>query len=240
MANRCEKGWIRLKDYELTERGKIGMAIIIAVFLFVIPAVTFMYIAWNGGPSNTDSPQISVAAPDNNDGQQAEQPDDNEDSHLDNNQYPDDPTEGDNDTNDQESLYPPQNDDEYFDDTNNDVTEDQRNSSSTNGAVSINVNEGTMRFWFSPSSQDYIDANITSLIGDFLESPQNTSSSEIVVEIPNLSDSERQSLISIVTDAFAEHGVAQRDLSFAPYLLNSNVGVFEIRLHFSEPTPNLK
>ena len=229
-----------MKDYELTERGKVGMAIIFAVLLFVIPAVVLTYIAWNGDPGNIDSPQISVAAPDQNDNQQADQQNDYE---PDDSQYPPDSTDDDSDANDQELLDPSQNDDEDYDDgddVDNGATENQPGDSSTNGAVSINVNEGTMRFWFSPSSQDSIDENITALLGDFLESPQNTSASQIVVEIPNLSDSERESLISIISDAFAEHGVAQRDLDFAPYLLNSNVGVFEIRLHFSTSSPNLK
>ena len=212
-----------MNNYELTERGKVAIAIIFAVLLFVIPAIFFIYHAWNGEPPNYN-PQIVAATPDatnQNDVLNSDYPD----------VLPEHPDEADNngETNAEVPEDPPHYENDY---NGTDDIQAQPEDPSVNGAARINIDEGTMRFWFSPEAQESIDSDVVSLMGDFLQSPQNTASSEIVVEIPSLTDEERESLESVITAAFAEHNVSQNDLSFAPYLLNENVGVFEIRMHF--------
>ena len=214
-----------MNTYELTERGKVAIAIVFAVLLFVIPAIIFMYHAWNGEPP-TYNPQIVAATP--------EAPSQND---IQNSDYPYelpeylDVADNNGEMNAEYLEYTPHYEDDY--NGADDMQDEQPEDPSVNGAARINVDEGTMRFWFSPEAQESIDSDIVLLMGDFLQSPQNTASSEIVVEIPSLTDDERQVLESVIIDAFAEHGIPQRDLSFAPYLSNANVGVYEVRMHFA-------
>ena len=219
--------------YKLTERGNVAIALILAVLIFVVPAIIFMYMAWNGGAYYADGPNISMAqpapetAPDTDDN---DTPNNGDDPLQNNNDaYPPDSEDVDNDDSDPAVL-----DDDDQDLNNDDDT--AQNDLPGNETISVELNNGTMRFWLSQPSQDIITPDVASAIDDFLTSPRNTYHSQIVVDLPDLPESERVSLVTAITDAFAEHNVAQGDLLFEPYQINEGVdGVFEIRFHFSTP-----
>jgi len=99
----------------------------------------------------------------------------------------------------------------------------------------LNLSRGTMVFRFSPDLQDSVDADTVSMLGEFLDSPKNTSNAIVLVEIPQLSENEQAIMITAVTDAFSQHGVAQHSLSFAIYQSTFDGDFYEVRLSFIQP-----
>ena len=231
-----------MQGYELTERGKIAIAIILAIFLIVL-AVILAIRVWNGSSSPFDNqnrtseqeqaytpPEISsTPSPEGNGTPPEDAPENGEQGSFDPPQEPadepsedtvQDPSEETTDSTELDEEEPPQ--------------EEGQSALPVVAGPSLNRSAGTMSFRFSPSSQDSLDEDTIAMLGDFLDSPANTANSRVVVSIPRLPETETAKIIAAVTDAFAEQGVEQRDLAFTVYSSNSGNASYEIRLSFSQ------
>ena len=237
-----------MKGYEFTERGKIAIAVIIAILMItlaVILAVRFL----NGTPPLDNQPQASESGtadsptdisntplpdgsgvdsndPTNENGEhgsfdpQEELSEDPEEPTLDSSPEPADSAQ-------EPSEEPPE--DEQ-------TQENPPGRQPATGSASINRSLGTMSFSFSPSGQDSLDSDTVAMLEDFIASPRNTASSQIVIEIPQLSGNETSTIKSVVIDAFAKQGVAQSSLEFITYRSSSTDGSHDVRLSFSYPS----
>lgn len=100
------------------------------------------------------------------------------------------------------------------------------------GPVGFSRAAGTLSFLFTPHLQDAVDADTVSLMGELLASPRNTPESQIVVEIPQLTRNETAALTSAIAEAFSTHGVARRDLVFNTFQPAPGEETFEINIFF--------
>jgi len=222
-----------MKGYEVTERGKIFIAVVIVIIMITL-AVIIALRAWSSspppsdnqshniepGPDYTDTPPVIADTP-LPDGS-GSYPYDSEDPPGEQGSFdpspevpeePDEPSEEEPDETPEEPPEPPQ----Y-------------------GPISLNRSGGTMSFLYAPAEQDALDSDTVSMIEDFITSPRNTANARIVVEIPQLSENDRASLVSAVTEAFAKHGVAQRDLTFIANQSSPADGSYEVKISFVLPT----
>jgi len=208
-------------NYELTERGKIIIAVILALLVFVIPSTILVVLAWDRPPPPPDDPPVTAVPmplpandiPTNSDGPLPDgsgfSPDDNPE----------------NDINKQDSPDP---------------LEDYPCNLPAYEPARVDLSKGTMVFLYWPDQQKVIDDEVLLIIGEFLTSPKNTDNSVILAEIPLLSDDdETTTLISAITDAFAGYGVPLRRLAFAVYQSDTDEPFFKVTLSFIEDM-NLK
>ena len=217
-----------MRGYEITDRGKIIVAVVL-VIVILTTAVLLAVRTWNGSNGTPVSPPIA-ADPDPDD-------DNINNGPLPNGSGSNPPDDTGNEGGEQGASNPPDGtDDDPPDDTIDDPVDDPVELPPEVGPVSINRAEGTMSFMFAPSAQSALDSNSKTMLSEFMLSPKNTSSSQIVVEMPHLSESEVTTLIRAITGAFSEHGVAQRDITFLVYQPTSDTdsGAFEIRLSFRQ------
>ena len=234
-----------MQGYEITERGKIAIAVVIAILMIslaVILAARFL----NGSSSPFDNQQQPAVpeqvynpsdisnTPPPNDGD-TEPVDNQEDEHGEHGSF-DPPQEPDDEPSDGPSQEEPG--DEPEDSSDDEPSQEQGapGGQPATGATAVNISAGTMSFRFSPSSQDSLDADTVAKIGDFLKSPKNTANSQIVVSMPQLPEADTAKIISAVTEAFADKGVEQRNLAFTIYRTGSGNNSYEIRLSFSQAT----
>ena len=207
-------------NYELTERGKIIIAVILALLVFVIPSTILVVLAWDRPPPPTDDPPITAEplpipasdAPINSDRPLPDgsgfNPDENHEKDINKHDSPDPLT----DSPCELPEYEPAN---------------------------VDLSEGTMVFLYWPDLQKPLDDEILLMFGEFLTSPKNTDTSVILAEIPLISDDETSTLIAAITDAFAGHGVPLRKLAFAVYQSDTDEPFFKVTLSFIEDM-NLK
>jgi len=230
-----EGGDYKMKGYEVTERGKIIIAIVIVICIFVIPAIVLAVKAWSSSPPLPDNPQHT------------EEP--ASDDEINDGPLPDGSGFNPNDPHDsgdteQGSFDPPVDPDDLDDPDETGDAGDPDNPGDSGvveepkyGPVSISRTHGTMTFRFSPGMQDSIDTASVSMIGDFLSSPKNTSDSQILIEMPLLSDDDVTKFINAISDTFASLGVEQKDLLFMTYQPSSedsDSNLYDIRLSFSQ------
>jgi len=227
-----------MKGYELTERGKIAIAVVLAILLIILAAILAIRV-WNSPTSPFDNqqqplepdyvynpPEITIIP-------LPEDSDDDIDSATENGEQgsfdpPQEPTEG-----AAEDLSEEAHDEDYEDEHSQSETQDDIPATES---ARFNRAAGTMTFRFSPSTQESLDADTIAMIGDFISSPRNTADSRIVVSMPQLPEKETAKIIAAVTDAFAQNGVTQRDLGFTVYNTGSGNDSYEIRLHFAQTT----
>jgi len=208
-------------SYELTERGKIIIAIVFVLLLLVLPAVILGYNAWaNQAPPPDDSPQASAKIP----GQNGE-PQGTENGPL---------PEG--------SGFNPEGDD-YPENGNGESgthnSGDQIPPNTDFGLIGVDSIAGTLSFYFSPEMQNTLDAGTISKISEFLSSPKNRIGSQIAVEMPVLSNEDAAKLMTAIGNAFAPHGVSQAHLVYLTYPSDTVGSSFEVKLSFIQ-TPRPK
>ena len=232
-----------MKGYELTERGKIAIAVFLAILLIVL-AVILAIRVWNSPTSPFDNqqqpsepdlvynpPEISNTPLPEDNGVDTTGTEDNENGEQGSFDAPQEPTGETSENSSQEEQG------ETPDDSSEEEPEDEpQNNQQAAGSPTLNRSAGTMSFRFSPSSQDSLDADVVAMIGDFIDSPRNTANTRIIVSIPQLPEEETSKIIAAVIDAFAEQGVPQSDLGFTVYNRSSGSDSYEIRLSFSQAT----
>lgn len=214
-----------MKDYELTERGKLLICILLLILIIIIPGVIVYFGDWGGSPIHLDDPPQTVVI----------LPNPQDDPEISDRPLPDgsglnplDPPEqelpqngnGDvgNGNGEQGSFDPPQ---------------EEPHEEPKFGPVSINQAEGTMLFRFSLELQDSLDEDTIEMLGEFIASPRNTASAKILVEMPRMSVDDTTSVVSAVIEAFAIHGVARRTLIFNTLQLGADDNIIEIVLSFT-------
>jgi len=234
-----------LKGYEITDRGKIIVAVVLVVVILTTAVVLAVRaLNGNGSPYNPEGPpQIVDPGPGDDD------PHDDPNGDPINGDGPDSPyppgTEnGEQVTGDPPTEPPVDPNGETGDDPTDEPGGDAVDGPGDGpvqippevGPVSINRTEGTMSFMFAPSVQNTLDSNSSLMLKEFIDSPMNTQDTQLVVEMPHLSESEVTTLIRAITSAFSEYGVAQRDITFLVYQpdTTSDSIVYEVRMSFRQ------
>ena len=209
-------------SYELTERGKTIIAVVLVVILVVLSAVilTIGYCSGTSLPSQGDDSSISKSPP-----------------------APVSPPAP------QETLSPPPSEPPP---TEPPPTEppptDPPPSAPPHGGngnghgygdiipefgpVGLNILEGTMLFMFSPSLQEALDDDTVTMLSDFLSSPKNTDDSQIQVEMPNLAEDDMDLLLSAVAKAFSTYNVKVNDIVYVTNQTEVADSNFEVKLSF--------
>ena len=200
-----------MHSYEVTERGKIIIAILIVLIIFVIPAIVLAVNAWNNSPPIDDPPHSTAPEPDNSSISDRPLPDGSGFN-------PPDPPES---SNGEQGSFDPIGDGPEV---------------SEFGPVGFSRSAGTMSFKFHPDLQNTLDSDTLVMIGEFITSPKNTADSMIAVEMPQISGDELSKLTKAIIDAFATHDVPLEKLDFTNSLSNSNERSIEVRLHFFTDT----
>lgn len=211
-----------MHSYELTERGKIIIAVILVLLLLVIPAVILAVNAWSNTPPAEDPPSSAVPGP--------EEPPEISNGPLPNEGSgfnPLDPPQSDG--GEQGSFDPPPEPPVEPPDA---PPEEPPDDDIKRDPATINRSAGTMTFMFSPDLHKALDTDTISMLGDFVTSPQNTGDKQILVEMPSLSEDDTTTLITAVTDAFKAHGVSTDTLAFMTYQPVAGEQSYEIRLSF--------
>ena len=252
-----------MKAYELTERGKIIICVVLVLLIFIIPATVFAVRAWSSPPPPpAEPPASSIPEPDDSvisdgplpdgsgfDPLEPSEPDEGEQGSFDPVQEPpDDPSQETGEGSGQEleddpAQEPDDDQPEEPDDPGDPPQEpgqEQPGQPPEVGPVDINRSEGTMSFTFAPGLQDALDTDSAAMLSTFLSSPKNTKDAEITVEIPQLSSDDRSTLISAIVDAFASHGVSRDTLTFKTYQASSDDGSYEVRMGFYQPVKSPK
>jgi len=208
-----------LGSYELTERGKIVIAIILVLIFLVLPSTILAVRAWSGPPPPPDdSPGTAEPLPDPPDD---ESPDISEPLPNGSGFNPHDPP-----------------DEESHEEGNGNGASDDYDPPCELpefGPVSLNITEGTMIFAFSPDLQDSLDDDTFLMLEKFLKSPRNLPDAQILVEMPSLSNDDTTILISAINDAFLDHGISLQDLVYLKTQEEPDERFFEVKLSFYIP-----
>ena len=200
--------------YELTERGKIMVAVILVLLLLLIPSAILLYTAMSNETATPPPDQgsqtsrvlhssISVTPPNSD----AERPP---------------PTGG--------GFTQP-----YALPMDGDVNPGGQYPTSPPGLGQpyVDPSEGTLSFFFSPGLQNTIDMETSSMLGIFLSSSKNAPDSLIAVEIPPLSAEHTEKTKSAVVSAFAALGIREQRLSFRTNQDEEASDPFRVNLSFS-------
>ncbi|MDR2571709.1 MAG: hypothetical protein LBD23_15640 [Oscillospiraceae bacterium] len=200
-------------NYELTERGKIIIAIVLVLLLLVLPSVVLAVKAWNSTPLPDDLPNSTVSDPEDT----PEDP---------NGPLPNgsgfDPNDDPQDDNGKKE--PP------------DPTPDPTDDPPDVNPIIFDRAEGTVEFVFSPDLHESLDSDTVKILGDFIRSPKNVRGAQIAIEIPQLPEDELAIILSAITDAFAQHGISQELLAFITYPSQTlDVRSIDVKLSFLPP-----
>ena len=202
-----------MRGYELTERGKIFIAFVIVLVLFVLPAALILYSTVSAQPRapagndtiTSESPPASVAETPPPETTNSPPPNGGGFNPPGDNGNP-----GETDPPEELDPSPPP---EY-------------------GPSGGNPSGGTLSFLFSPDKQDAIDDETMSSLGIFLSSHMYLENSKIAVEMPELTGETAEKTKSAILSAFASFRVPERRLVFIVDLFGVPESTFEIHLSY--------
>ena len=236
-----KRGELTLGDYEITERGKIIIAVLIVLLVLVIPSVIISINAWVGNSSQDDTPGTVQATPQP---EPALDPSETQPGEITRPQPPgggQDPTgETDGETSEDENAIEIPGEEGNGAGSSADASDSSDSSDSSQesppeqGLVGLNIAAGTMAFIFFPGLQDTLDYETAAAIVDFLASPRNTANSRIIVEIPLLTDSDRLNVVNAVTNELTRHGVSRNDIIFFTTGEAADEESFEVSLSYRQ------
>jgi len=212
-----------MQKYELTERGKIAIAVVLVILLLSL-AVVLAIRAWNGS-SPFENNGFYTVDPDPDDQSISDGPGQNGDGDS---SGTDDPS-GDGNTGEKAPDDDPGDDP---DGTSDGSSGNISGNPSETEPVSFNQTAGTLSFSFSPGTQDSLDENVIAKIGDFIASPKNTSGAKIQIEIPQLSSAETTVIKNAVAEAFSGQGVALDNLAWITYRATTSSSFYSIKFSF--------
>ena len=215
-----------MEGYELTDRGKIAIAVIVAVLLLLVPSVILVYKTVAAEPVQPPGIQGSEASGASG----ASPPFTIEPTPR---EIEDSPPPNGGGFNPPEVSAPngavtSTGDDELDED---DLSSSSRPDDSSHGRVDPSA--GTLSFTFSPGSQDTLHTEVTSMLVTFLSSSRNTQNSIIIVEIPSLPDEVTITLVAAIVNAFAAQGVGEQRLEFTVLPSVISGGTVEVNLHYT-------
>lgn len=225
-----------MNNYELTERGKIVIAVIFVVVLLVIPAIVILAMSSCSDTSvpvregaqteqeQTDTPVI------------ANTPESSTAEPLD----PASEPTGDNQNEAQETPAPtpeaepsPEPTPEAGGDISDipDIIEQ--------GPVGLNLAQGTMAFVFAIDAGVGLGDETIEMVGEFLSSPKNTSNTLVQIDMPHLNAEDEAIFVAAVSDAFATYNITEDGLLFIVGDDEVSERAIEISLSFT-PISNRK
>ena len=179
-----------LRGFELTERGKITLAVLIVIpilILSIILAVITLSRKTNEPPPDTSKqpqiPEMIVTQPEPPDNGGFPPPEETEQPGEEPNE-PTEPVEEEPDDDDPEST-----------------------PVIAIGNPTVNLTAGRFSFFFSMNNQTSLDRQTSTLLDTFLTSPKNVPDSKIAIETPKLSTDDTKSFISIMTSALGERNI---------------------------------
>ena len=237
-----DERWVSMHQYELTERGKILVAIVLVLLLLLVPSVILLCGAMENQPptpSGTHGSEASQSPPPSfaeisppiisnsppptgggfsppdvttTNGTVFIQPD------VTPTYYPPDVTP---------TFIPPN---ELPTDGGSVIQETPKPPDY--GPTGGNPSRGTLTFLFSPDKQNTLDAETLSMVDTFIKSPSNTRSSLIRVETPKLSAEDTEKLASAVTKAFTDQGVPESRISYSVNQNEVEEDSFEVNLSY--------
>ena len=209
-----------MEDYELTDRGKIVITIVLVVLLLFLPAAILLYTAMAGQPSQTPENPGSQAlvTTENPDPSITESPPPNGGGFNPGDASPQDVGEV-------ETQKPPP----LF------LQTPPKPTGSGQGIV--NAIEGTLSFNFSPDVHSALSTETSLLLDAFLISPKNKPDSIVAVESPQLELKDSEKLVSVVNSALSTRGVP---LNRIEYIMNETVpeaDFFEVSMSYTTRLP---
>ena len=216
-------------NYELTERGKIIIAVVLVAVLLVLSSIVLSIGTCSGSSPPDDPPQSSEPSP-GEDPTLSNTPLPTPGSGFDPPSIPATPKPTPTPTPTPTPSQPP-----HGNGNGNGYGHDMPEF----GPVGLNITEGTMQFIFSPSLQETLDEDTVAMLSDFLTSPKNTDDAKVQVEMPNLTEEDTAILLTAVTKAFSTYKLTVDDIV---YLKNQNEvseSSFEVMLSYYVAT-NLK
>jgi len=205
-----------LHGYELTERGKIVVTVVVVVLVFLIPATVLMltamanqssslYVNQDSGASNIPPTSYieqtpSTRPPPNGGGLNP----------IDTPMH-----DGGNG-----SIEVPLSDGCFVDDP------------PEFGPTGGNPSEGTLSFMFSPNLQNSLDPSTKNMMYELVNSAKNTEENVIAVELPQLSDEDVEKTMSAISSAFADLGIPSQRLAYITDQSELTENAFEVHLSF--------
>ena len=203
-----------MESYELTDRGKIVITVVIVVLLLFLPAAILLYTAMTGQPSQPSDDLASQAsvAPPTPLPEQTPQPPITESPPPNGGGF--NPTD----------VSPPEN-----------VQSPPRSPDPEESA--LNPIEGTLSFLFSPNLHSAMSANVSLLLDEFLTSPKNKPGSIIAVETPQLSLETSEKLISIIGSALSIRGIPQNRIEYIENQTVPEGSFFEVSMSYINRPP---
>ena len=187
-----------MEGYELTDRGKIVLTLLLVLLLLILPSILFTYCALSNQqdkapddqdaqisnimPSATPAPVIAESPPPSGGGFS---PLETASPGGDGDTGEPGPSDG------QDPARPP-----------------------GSGQSSVNPIEGTLSFLFSLDKQASLDSETASMLDEFLGSPKNTRDSIIAVEIPQLSFGMSGKLMDIIAGILDSRGVEESRVAY--------------------------
>ena len=229
-----------MHSYELTERGKIAVAIILVLILLLIPAAILSIMAWASQPVEPPD-DSSVIPPDNpttdvingplpTDGSGFDPPPPTEPD-------PEPPSGPDTAPPTEPDTPPPTDEDPYIDKPGESSAPEIPGGVETTdppeyGLIGTDSSKGTLSFLFSPSLQDDIDEETLAAITEFLRSPLNNTARLIQIEIKNTRNVPTETLVSAMIRVFASHGIPQERLTFVSHQAGATGTSLEVNLSY--------
>jgi hypothetical protein len=106
------------------------------------------------------------------------------------------------------------------------------------GGGSVNIDEGTLKFYFSAAAYDALPAETLSLLDAFLGSPKNKQNIEIAVSAPQIAAEDETKLMTILKNALQIRGFSPNRLT---RVINAGAqpvepgGYFEVNMSYITP-----
>ena len=208
--------------YEITERGKILIAIVLVVILLVLSSFV-VFISYCSGTSPPETPSLGYtpSPPPTDDPTIQSTPLPSPGSGFEPTPTP--PVETPEPPTPQPTEPPP---------SGNGNGNGHGDDIPEYGPVGLNITEGTMLFMFSPALQETLDEDTVTMLSEFLSSPKNTEESMVQVEMPNLTEDDTTLLLSAVGKAFSTYNVKLSDIVYVKNQTEVKGINFEVKLSF--------
>ena len=209
-----------MNNYELTDRGKIIIAVVLIAILLVLSSVV-LSLGYCSGTSPPDNPPQTSATPTPGE----------DDPTISNTPLPT-PGSGVDPSAPTPTPTPTPDDPSQGGDGNGGNGDGYGDDYPEFGPVGLNLAEGTMQFIFAPAIQEALDEETTTMLGEFLASPKNTPDAKVQVEMPNLSEDDTEHLLLAVTSAFSNYDINVNEIVYVKNPVEADGSSFEVKLSF--------
>ena len=234
--------------YELTERGKIVLAVLLVLLLLLVPSAILLCTAIASQPPAEDSgfetsegtpptqaskpPLVITQSPPQNGGGFSPPDVSSPDSGATTSPDASPPDSGattppDVSPPDSGATTPP---DVSPPGSGGNIKEPETSKPPKFGPTGGNPSKGTLSFLYSPHFQNAIDSKTSSMLDKFISSSKKNNS--ILIEMPTLSGEDAENVIIAVTSAFTSRGISEQRLEFIDKKAEVVDGAFEIHLSF--------